>query len=131
MNPYSLQSQLGQLESQLTAVSDAVLQTNTADLLNAASELQTVAVAFSTALSTMALELKASSSHQHRVQAIAAKLVSLRDALARQNIGVERALAALIPASQACTYAPKTGFSAASPYGSAGRRSGEFKAFSA
>jgi hypothetical protein len=66
-----------------------------------------------------------------RIKEIAAKLASLREALLRQNVVVGLSLAALIPATEMGIYTPQTGFSVRRPYGSAGRQSGEFKAFSA
>ena|ERR1035437_2463379 len=130
MNTFSLQSQLNQFESQLAFLSDALVQHRPSEVLTAASELQAVAVALSAALPKMAIGLKNRNSDQLRVKAIAAKLASLREVLLRQNVGVNLALAALMPATQTSTYAPQTGLSVRRPYGSAGRQSGEFKAFS-
>lgn len=131
MNPTFMPSQLSQFEAQLAVLSAALVQQDPAELQATASALQTLAVALSAVLPHMAVELKTNPDAQRRARAVAAQLVSLRVGVLRQKSGVERALAALIPATQHGTYGVQSAVSGYQTYGSAGRKSGEFTAFAA
>jgi hypothetical protein len=110
----------------------AVLSQNDAnELMSASVQLHSLTVAFSKILSHVAIGLENNLSGQLRIRKINAVLGSLREGLMRHSAGVDRALAALVPATKNNTYTPKTGSFARQPYGSAGRQSGEFRAISA
>ena len=131
MNTSPFESQLSLIEGQLALLSLALLSNDANALVAASAELQAMAVWFTKAMPSVAADLKVRPSTQMRVKKIIATMVSMREALLRQGVRVDRALSALVPASQNNTYAPKTGAYARQPYGSAGRQSGEFKVFSA
>ncbi len=131
MKTSPFESQLTLFEGQLASLSAALLSNDVNELVATAGELQSMAVLFSKVLQPVAASLKSSPSARMRVKKIAATLSSMREALLRQSVRVERALFALVPASQSSTYAPKTGVYARQPYGSAGRQSGEFRVLAA
>ncbi|PJC14172.1 MAG: hypothetical protein CO065_14840 [Comamonadaceae bacterium CG_4_9_14_0_8_um_filter_57_21] len=131
MNTLNVDSQLSPLEDHLAFLSAAVIRGDAAELVKASAQVQSLAVALSQNLPLWTEHLQSHASDQRRVKAMAARLVSLREGLLRQGVGVERTLAALMPAAQSHTYAPKTGLAGHPLYGSAGRQSGEFKAFTA
>jgi hypothetical protein len=131
MNSHPLPSQLSQFESQLAFLCQSLVQPYPDDLLAAASELQATAVALAADIPAVASSIRNSAADQQRVKIMAAKLISLCEALSRQNVGIERALATLIPTAKTHTYPARSGLSSRQPYGSAGRQSGEFKPVSA
>ena len=131
MSTHPLASQLSQFETQLALLSEALVRNNTHDLMTAAAELHAMSVVFSKVLQQAAAVIRQSPPAQLRIKKIAANLGSVRQGLIRHSVMVDRALAALVPATQSNTYAPSNGAYGRSPYGSAGRQSGEFKAFSA
>lgn len=131
MSPHPLASQLSQFETQLALLSAALVRNNTDEMLAASAELHALSVVFSKVLQQAAASIRQSPPAQLRIKKIAANLSSVRQGLIRHSVMVERALAALVPATQNNTYAPSTGAYGRKPYGSAGRQSGEFKALSA
>lgn len=131
MNLQALEGQLSQFEAQLALLSAALAQHNANELVAKSAELQSMAVLFSKILQQAAASLKNNPPAQLRVKKIHAMLGSMREGLMRHSVQVERALAALVPASQNNTYAPNAGAYGHQPYGSAGRQSGEFRALSA
>jgi hypothetical protein len=90
-----------------------------------------MAVLFSKMLQQTAASLRSNPPAQLRVTRIGAMLGSMREGLMRHSVRVDRALAALVPATQNHTYAPNAGAYGRQPYGSAGRQSGEFRSLSA
>lgn len=131
MNTHPFESQLNLFEGQLALLSAALLSNDVHALVAAAGELQAMAVLFSKVLQPAAASLKNNPSARMRVKRLSATLGSMREALLRQSVRVDRALSALVPASQSHTYAPKTGVYARQPYGSVGRQSGEFRVLAA
>jgi hypothetical protein len=75
--------------------------------------------------------LKQDISMQHRLKKAAAMLSSLREGLLRQQVVVQRALSALVPATESLTYGGASGRQRAQPYGAVARQSGEFRVASA
>jgi hypothetical protein len=132
MNPEEFESQLSQFEARLALLFDALACNDANELVAASAGLQSMAVAFSKVLGDAAVGLQGHLPGQLRVRKMAAGLVSVREGLVRRSVGVERGLAALMPAAQDATYAPpSSSTSARRSYGSAGRQSGEFRAVSA
>ena len=127
----ALDSQLGRFESQLALLSSAFLSHEPSELVAASAELQSMVVLFAKVIQPVAASLKTNPSAQWRVKRIAAQLDALRQAILRNSVVVDRALATLMPSCQENTYAPKTGAYPRQPYGSAGRQSGEFRSLSA
>jgi citrate lyase gamma subunit len=116
----------------LSDVSKAQFGSDPEGLVLACAALQRASVDFSRAVSQFKLKGAPDKVLKVRIQALAALLASRREALVRQSVMVEMALSALVPASvQHATYAPKSGAYGRQPYASAGRQSGEFRAFSA
>jgi hypothetical protein len=131
MNPQTLDSQLSQFEAQLALLSAALTQNDPNELVATSAELQSMAVLFSKMLQQTAASLRRNPLAQLRVKKIGAMLGSMREGVMRHSVRVDRALAALVPATQNNTYSPKAGAYGRQPYGSAGRQSGEFRALSA
>jgi hypothetical protein len=131
MSPEEFESQLSQFETQLALLSVALTGTDANELLAAAAELQSMTVVFSKVMHSVATDLKDFTPLRLRLQKIAASLGSLRVGLMRYGVVVERALAALVPATQNITYAPILGGYARQPYPCPGRQSGEFRVVAA
>ncbi len=131
MNPETLDSQLSQFEAQLALLSEALVGQDVAALVGEATRVQSMAVC----LSKLVPSCLAGSGHNplmvRRVQQLQARLASTLEGLLRQRVQVDRALAALVPASQNSTYLPQTGAYGRQTYASAGRQSGEFRALTA
>ena len=125
------ESQLSQLEAQLALLSAALVRNDSVELVSAAGQLQSLAVHFSKVLQQAGIGIKDYPPGQVRVKKIGAALGSLREGLLRRSVSVDRALAALLPAAQTDTYAPKARGYGQQPYGSAGRQSGEFRVLAA
>jgi hypothetical protein len=131
MNPEEFESQLSQFEAQLALLFDALARNDANELVAASAELHSTTVVFSKVLRQLALNLQGNLPDQVRIQKMAAGLACAREGLVRRCVGVERGLAALMPAAQNATYAPLSGGFARRSYGSAGRQSGEFRVVSA
>ena len=126
------ESQLSQFDAQLALLSAALIRNDSNELVAAAGELQSMTVVFSKVLRQASADFKENPQAQLHVKKIAAALASMREGLLRRSVAVDRALSALVPATQQVdTYAPKMGAFASQPYGSAGRPSGEFKVLAA
>ena len=131
MNPQNLDGQLSQFEAQLALLSAALIRNDANELVATSAELQSMAVLFSKVLQQTASNLRHNPPALRRVKQIHAALASMREGLLRQRVHVDRALAALVPATQNNTYSPNAGAYGRQPYGSAGRQSGEFSALAA
>jgi hypothetical protein len=131
MNSQNLDSQLSQFEAQLALLSEALSQNDANELVATSAELQSMAVLFLKLLQQTAISLRRNPPALLRVKKIHAALGSMREGVMRHSVRVDRALAALVPATQNNTYSPSAGAYARQPYGSAGRQSGEFRALSA
>lgn len=131
MNSQNLDGQLSQFEAQLALLSASLIRNDANELVATSAELQSMAVLFSKALQQTASGLRNNPSALLRVKKIHAALTSMREGLLRQRAQVDRALAALVPATQNNTYLPSAGAYGRQPYGSAGRQSGEFSALAA
>ncbi len=131
MNTLALQAYLDQIEAQLDEFSRALVGFQTESLVVASKALQTIAIELSKLMQQRSVDLRADPALHFRMKKIAASLALRRESLLRHAVIVERSLAALVPASQAGTYAPASGVYARQTYGSAGRQSGEFRALSA
>lgn len=131
MNSQNLESQLSQFEAQLALLSEALAQNDAKTLVATSAELQSMVVLFSKILQQTAANLKHNSPALLRVKKIHATLGSMREGVMRHSVRVDRALAALVPATQNNTYSPSAGAYGRQPYGSAGRQSGEFRSLSA
>lgn len=122
---------LDQVQAQLDTVSQALIDSDADSLVVAATALQAAAISLSRLAQVAPHQIKQNRAHQLRIRQIHDVLASRREILIRRSVMVERALAALVPQSQASTYAPSSGAYGRQPYGSAGRQSGEFKVLSA
>jgi hypothetical protein len=131
MNTSQIDSQLSQIETKLDLLSAALIRNDANELLMLSSELQSAAAAFLRIFQSSDSSLKNNRPVQLHIKKISAILGSVREGLNRYNVSVERALGALMPATQSSTYSPKSGVYSRQPYGSAGRQSGEFMALSA
>jgi hypothetical protein len=131
MNSQYLESQLSQFEAQLALLSAALIRNDAHELADASVKLQVMAVSLSKVLQQTAASLRGNLPAQLRVKTISATLGSMREGLLRHSVRVNLALAALVPATQNHTYSPNPGAYGRQTYGSAGRQSGEFKAFAA
>lgn len=127
MSLTTAEQQLKLLESQLQAVSDALLAADPQDLHSSSAALQQLAVEFLQLRNEGGFHSVNASQLELRLQGLAQGMLMVRESLLRRNAYVERALAVLVPQAQA-----KTTYSDSSaPYGSAVRVSGQFKGFAA
>lgn len=131
MNPQNLDGQLSQFEAQLALLSEALAHNDANALVATSAQLQSMAVLFSKMLQQTSANLKRNAPAQLRVKKIGAMLGSMREGLMRHSVQVDRALAALVPATQNNTYSPNVSAYGRQPYGSAGRQSGEFQSLKA
>jgi hypothetical protein len=130
MNSLKLSSVLDHVESQLELFSEALTGHQADQMAEAAKALQAAAVNFSKLFQQQPIGSIRDVAMQLRLKRVAASLASRRENLIRCSVMVDRALAAIVPASQSDTYAPSKGALSRQAYGSAGRQSGEFKGFS-
>ncbi len=125
-----IQPVLDQIEASLEQMDLALRQSNSQLLLRASSDVQRFALALPQLLQQT--RPGADKSTQQRVLQLAGALGLRREAVFRHTAMVQRALAALVPASQEnATYAPAVGRLSRRPYGSVGRQSGEFRSLTA
>ncbi len=132
MNISVIDSALNLVESELERVSRTLIETDPGALVAAAAALQRAAVDFSKVMQQVKGKSSSDRVLRVRIKKLASLMVSRREILIRHGVTVERALAALVPtASETATYAPAGATYARQPYGSVGRRSGEFRVLSA
>jgi hypothetical protein len=131
MNTEEVEGQLSQLEAQLALLSSVLSQNDANEIMATSMHLHSMTVTFSKILPQVTASLQGNLATQLRIRKINALIGWLREGLMRHSVGVDRALAALVPATQNNTYTPRTGIFARQTYGSAGRQSGEFRTISA
>jgi hypothetical protein len=124
MDKSDVESQLSLIEAQLAFLREASLANDPAQLPPALAELQTLLLGLSDSLRTSTLP---STLIQKRLKNSWAMVSALREGLIRQSVSVERALAALVPTTQAITYGGAGSALRHQPYGTAARQSGEFR----
>lgn len=127
MDKTDIESQLSLIEAQLAFLREAALTDDPAQLSPALADLQMLLLGLSTTLRTISTSVAHSVLIQSRVKKSFAMVSALREGVIRQSVGVDRALAALVPATQAMTYGSAGNNSRYQPYGMAARQSGEFK----
>lgn len=130
MNFQPLEAHLCKIDNEVDSLAKSVLMQQPAPLVNAASSLQALTVSLSKALVTLPDKNLLPHPLRLRLQAISAKLNVVREGMVRQNVGVERALVTLVPATECQTYTPKLGGYGRQAFGGAGQKSGEFRSLS-
>jgi hypothetical protein len=124
MDKLDIESQLSLIEAQLAFLREASLAQDPAQLPPALAELQSLLLGLSDTLrNTTGPRVLI----QRRLKSALAVVSVLREGLIRQSVRVDRALAALVPATQAITYGSGGSTSRTQPYGMVARQSGEFK----
>lgn len=131
MNTQPLEIHLSKIDADVDSLSKAALSEHPVQLVQAASSLQALTIELSRLVGTASKHSAFPHALRLRLQATAAKLSVVREGMVRQNVGVERALATLVPATERQTYAPKLGAYGRQAFAGAGQRSGEFKSLSA
>jgi hypothetical protein len=127
MDESDVESQLSLIEAQLAFLREASLTGDPSQLPPALAELQPLLVDLSqTLLASNSTETR-TALVQERLKKSLAMVSSLREGLIRQSVGVDRALSALVPATQAITYGSSNNALRHTPYGMPARQSGEFK----
>jgi hypothetical protein len=127
MSITNAQQQLGLLESQLKAVSGALLGADSKDVHSSSATLQKLAVDLLQLRNQGGLNGVDATHVALRLQALAQGMAIVRETLLRRSAYVDRALAVLVPQTQAqATYSDSS-----TPYGTAVRASGQFKGFAA
>jgi len=130
MNADLIQKTLDQVESSLTQLDVALREKDTQKLLTASNDVQRFAVELPKLLQQC--RFSTDKATQQRMLRIVSLMGSRREALFRHTAITQRALTALVPASQEnATYKPVAGRFSRQPYGSVGRQSGEFKTLTA
>ncbi len=122
MFPAHIEKALTDVELHVNDVASALVSGEPQALATASVALRQAAIDFSALLQRLTpVELK----NKHlkpRLKNIADGMATHRESLIRRTVLVERALNAIVPATQSATYAQ-----AAGPYGSLGKQTGAFK----
>jgi hypothetical protein len=126
MLPAHIEHALVEVELHFSDVSTALISGEPLALAAASGALRQASVDFSALLQRLSPHDLQNGDFKLRLKRIAVGMASQRESLIRRSALVEMALNAIVPATQSTTYARTAG-----PYGSAGRKSGEFKSLSA
>ena len=127
MDKIDFESQLSLNEAQLAVLREASLAVDPTHLPSALAELQPMLMVLSQTKSASNSTETHTALVRERLKKSLAMVSSLREGVIRQSVGVDRALSALVPATQSVTYGSASYTLGHQPYGSAARRSGEFK----
>jgi hypothetical protein len=127
MDKLDVESQLSLIEAQLAFLREASLVGDPTQLPPALAELQPMLADLSQTLHATNPPQSQGTLVQERLKKSLAMVSSLREGVIRQRVGVERALSALVPATQSITYGSASNALRHQPYGTAARHSGEFK----
>lgn len=117
---------LVRIEKQCDAVTAAAMNGNPTALQTASLALRQAAVDFSGLLEGAALPVALTRKLRLRLKRLAGEIAGQRECLVRRSVVVERALHAMVPATQNTTYAAAT-----KPYAGTVRQTGAFKMLSA
>lgn len=117
-----LEEALAEVELHFSDVSAALVSGEPLALAAASAALRQAAMDFSALLQRLTPADLKSKNLTSRLKNIAAGMATQRESLLRRTVLVERALHAIVPATQTATYAQATG-----PYGSLGKQTGAFK----
>jgi hypothetical protein len=101
----SAESLLGEVERQLDVVDAGLLASDPAGLPGSSTDLRDVAVAFSRVLEAALSAEAFDPAFRRRVEAVAQRLATQRQSIARRNVVVERALASIFRPQAEATYA--------------------------
>lgn len=124
MLPSEIEHQLSQIEAQCEALAAAVVEGEPQALEALATQFRQAAVDLTRTVEALNLDRAAVHAFKLRLKKLALTVAIQRGSLARQAAVTERALHALVPATQDQTYA-------SGPYGGAARQSGAFKVLTA
>jgi hypothetical protein len=127
MDKIDFESQLSLIEAQLAFLREASLAVDPTQLPPALAELQPMLMVLSRTMSASNSTETQTALVRERLKKSLAMVSSLREGVIRQSVGVDRALSALVPATQSITYGSVSNTLRHQPYGSAARHSGEFK----
>ncbi|MBP6008925.1 MAG: hypothetical protein KA740_14645 [Rhodoferax sp.] len=127
MDKIDFESQLSLIEAQLAFLREASLAVDPTHLPSALAELQPMLMVLSQTKSASNSTETHTALVRERLKKSLAMVSSLREGVIRQSVGVDRALSALVPATQSVTYGSASYTLGHQPYGSAARHSGEFK----
>ena len=127
MDKIDFESQLSLIEAQLAFLRAASLAVDPTHLPSALAELQPMLMVLSQTKSASNSTETHTALVRERLKKSLAMVSSLREGVIRQSVGVDRALSALVPATQSVTYGSASYTLGHQPYGSAARHSGEFK----
>jgi hypothetical protein len=126
-----IQSHLDTIETRIRQVSRCLLDPSADGLVQASADLQIAVIELSRLPQLSGLDRHVTTSLKLRMRQMMASFDACREALLRRSFLTESSLSTLIPATRNSTYAPAAGGYTRQPYGSAGRRSGEFQVISA
>lgn len=124
MLPTEIEQQLSQIEDQCEALAAAVVEGEPQALEALATQFRQAALDLTRSVEALNLERADVHDFKMRLKKLALSVAIHRGSLARQAAITERALHALVPATQDQTYA-------SGPYGGATRQSGAFKVLTA
>jgi hypothetical protein len=126
MDKSDVEGQLCLIEAQLAFLREVSLADDPTHLPPALAELQTMLMELSQTLRATTSDATHRLLVVTRLKKSLAMVSSLREGLTRQSVGIDRALSALVPATQAVTYGSTSSVLRRQPYGVAVRQSGEF-----
>jgi hypothetical protein len=126
MMPSDIHAALLQLEQSVEQISSALVSNEPAALEAASSTLRKGAIDFSQLLQRVDLSSLKQSDLKIRLGQVAQALSLRRESLIRRSVFVDRALNAVVPASQNATYSKSSGV-----YGAPGKTSGAIRGMAA
>jgi len=127
MGKSEFESQLSAVEAQLAFLHQSSIGADPMAVADALTTLQTSLLSLAGLGRQLATGYKRDAKLHSRLKKSAAMLSSLREGLLRQQVGVERALSALVPNFKSVTYGAQGLRGRAQPYGGVARQSGEFR----
>ena len=130
MDKSDIERQFSLIEAQLAFLHEVSLAPDPEQLPGALAQLQPLLSGLVSALQTVDVPLAHRPLMRHRLNRSLAMVSTLREGVMRHSAGVERALAALVPATESITYGTATAMTRRQPYGTVARQSGEFKVVS-
>jgi len=126
-----IQSHLDIIETHMNRVFCCLLDPSADDLVQASAGLQAAVIELSRLPQLSGQDRQVTTSLKLRMRQTMSSFDACREALLRRSFLTDSSLSTLIPATRNSTYAPAAGGYTRQPYGSAGRRSGEFQVISA
>lgn len=127
----AIQNCLQKIDAQLQRVAQALNSASGDELVGICDDLQQQVIELQRLWQRFSPTSSAQSQWVLQIRKAAAALASAQESLARRAVLTQQTLQTLFPAASSDTYTARPGTRTNQPYGSAGRRSGEFQVIAA